>query len=61
MCNNFKNYFFLESLGTVDNGQLKNAVTEVEGVLSTFIDTVENSRATSTQPETDSLSRCRYV
>lgn len=54
----------LESLGTVDNGQLKNAVTEVEGVLSTFIDTVENSRATSTQPanfETDSLSRCRYV
>lgn len=52
--------FVLESLGTVDNGQLKNAVTEVEGVLSSFIDTVENSRATSVQP-TDSLSRCRYV
>lgn len=56
--------FVLESLGNVDNGQLKNAVTEVEGVLSSFIDTVENSRATSAQPlnfETDSLSRCRYV
>lgn len=61
-CNAF--FLVLESLGTVDNGQLKSAVTEVEGVLSTFIDTVENSRATSTQPanfETDSLSRCRYV
>lgn len=58
------NFLFLESLGSVDNGQLKNAVTEVEGVLNTFIDNVECSRATSTQPtnfETDSLSRCRYV
>lgn len=32
-----------ESLGSVDNGQLKCAVTEVEGMLTTIIDNVESS------------------
>lgn len=54
------NFFFnvnLESLGSFDNGQLKSAVTEVEGMLTSLIDTVENSRACSTQPFSLPLDR----
>lgn len=38
-----KNSLFvvLESLGNIDNGQLKCAVTEVEGMLTSLIDNVE--------------------
>lgn len=43
-------YLLIESLGSLDNGQLKNAVTEVEGMLTSLIDNVEGSRASSTQP-----------
>ncbi|KAI4468401.1 e3 ubiquitin-protein ligase kcmf1 [Holotrichia oblita] len=44
------NFTLDESLGSLDNGQLKNAVTEVEGMLTSLIDNVEGSRASSTQP-----------
>lgn len=50
---NIFNFFFpnkIESLGSIDNCQLKTAVNEVEGMLTSLIDTVENSRASSTQP-----------
>ncbi|CAG9854527.1 unnamed protein product [Phyllotreta striolata] len=33
-----------DSLTSIDNSQLKSAMTEVEGMLTSFIDTVENSR-----------------
>jgi len=59
---------FSESLGHIDNGQLKNAVTEVEDMLTSLIDTVENSRASSVQTVTHCLkesgqssSRHKYV
>ncbi|KRT83448.1 hypothetical protein AMK59_4623 [Oryctes borbonicus] len=44
------NFTLDESLGSLDNGQLKNAVTEVEGMLTSLIDNVESSRASSAQP-----------
>lgn len=40
---------FVESLENIDNGQLKDAVSEVEGMLTSFIDTVESSRSSSAQ------------
>ncbi|RZC39097.1 dystrophin, isoform E-like [Asbolus verrucosus] len=39
-----------ESLGSIDNSHLKHAVSEVEGMLTSFIDNVESSRASSVQP-----------
>lgn len=41
------NFTLDESLVNYDNGQLKYAVSEVEGMLTSFIDTVETSRASS--------------
>lgn len=60
--------FISESLGTVDNSQLKSAVNEVEGMLTSLIDSVENSRASSAQsirrsPKDSSvvMGSCKYV
>ncbi|KAK9880537.1 hypothetical protein WA026_011774 [Henosepilachna vigintioctopunctata] len=50
------NFTLDESLGSYDNGQLKYAVSEVEGMLTSFIDTVETSRASSVQPNHPILS-----
>ncbi|KAJ3649917.1 hypothetical protein Zmor_021633 [Zophobas morio] len=44
------NFTLDESLGTIDNDHLKHAVSEVEGMLTSFIDNVESSRASSVQP-----------
>ncbi|KAF5304902.1 hypothetical protein FQR65_LT00786 [Abscondita terminalis] len=41
------NFMLDESLGSADNGQLKNAVTEVEGMLTSLIDGVEINRSQS--------------
>ncbi|XP_028131995.2 dystrophin-like [Diabrotica virgifera virgifera] len=41
------NFCLDESLGHIDNTNLKYAMSEVEGMLTSFIDTVENSRASS--------------
>ncbi|KAG5872462.1 hypothetical protein JTB14_024043 [Gonioctena quinquepunctata] len=41
------NFSLDESLGHIDNTNLKYAVSEVEGMLTSFIDTVEHSRANS--------------
>jgi hypothetical protein len=43
------NFTLDESLGNVDNNHLKHAVSEVEGMLTSFIDNVESSRASSVQ------------
>lgn len=37
----------VESLGSFDNGQLKSAVTEVEGMLTSLIDNVESGKSSS--------------
>ncbi|XP_044745432.1 dystrophin-related protein 2-like [Coccinella septempunctata] len=47
------NFTLDESLVNYDNGQLKYAVSEVEGMLTSFIDTVETSRASSTHGSTN--------
>ncbi|XP_022911861.2 dystrophin-like [Onthophagus taurus] len=44
------NFTLDESLGSIDNGELKNAVTEVEGMLTSLIDNVESTRCNSVQP-----------
>ncbi|EFA06845.2 Dystrophin-1-like Protein [Tribolium castaneum] len=43
------NFTLDESLGAIDNNHLKHAVSEVEGMLTSFIDNVESSRASSVQ------------
>ncbi|KAF5275373.1 hypothetical protein FQA39_LY06830 [Lamprigera yunnana] len=45
------NFMLDESLGGSDNGQLKNAVTEVEGMLTSLIDGVEINMTHSTTSE----------
>lgn len=46
------NFMLDESLGCADNGQLKHAVTEVEGMLTSLIDGVEINKAHSASSET---------
>ncbi|XP_031354273.1 dystrophin-like [Photinus pyralis] len=48
------NFMLDEALGGSDNGQLKNAVTEVEGMLTSLIDGVELSRSHSLLDKTSS-------
>jgi len=45
------NFMLDESLGNTDNGQLKSAVTEVEGMLTSLIDGVESTKANSVVQE----------
>ncbi|KAF2897378.1 hypothetical protein ILUMI_08792 [Ignelater luminosus] len=51
------NFMLDEALGGCDNGQLKSAVTEVEGMLTSLIDGVEHSRSNSVSQETTSCDR----
>ncbi|KAJ8936628.1 hypothetical protein NQ314_012244 [Rhamnusium bicolor] len=59
------NFSLDESLGHIDNSNLKYAVSEVEGMLTSFIDSVETSRGSSVRShrlkldETDLVEKCK--
>lgn len=59
------NFSLDESLGHIDNTNLKYAVSEVEGMLTSFIDGVETSRGSSVRShrlkfdkETEIIEKC---
>ncbi|KAJ8973910.1 hypothetical protein NQ317_000454 [Molorchus minor] len=60
------NFSLDRSLGPIDNGNLKYAVSEVEGMLTSIIDNVESSRGSSVRShrlkynvETELLEKCK--